>query len=146
MLAATRTVVKVSENQGRQFHKCGNNDACKFFAWADAPVAGPLRATGPPVFAPPNQAGGAPFASGKQCNCPAFAVQREVQKEGPNQGRKFWACLKPREEACGFFEWVDNNNGRSGGSGPRSGGGGGGSSGQECFKVKLIALLLCVID
>ena len=146
--AATRTVVKDNENKGRQFYKCGENDACNFFAWADAPAAGTSsRAT-------TSRAKAASSTSGKECNCPAPAVQREVQKEGPTQGQKFWACSKPQSEGCGFFEWVNNpkRGGGNGGSfsrdgatggrtgaraGGGSGGGGGGGSGQECFKVFL---------
>ena len=42
------------------------------------------------------------------CNCGNEAVQRTVQKEGPNKGRMFFTCSKPREDQCGFFEWADN--------------------------------------
>ena len=31
-----------------------------------------------------------------------------VQKEGPNTGREFYGCPKPRGEGCGFFQWVDD--------------------------------------
>lgn len=42
------------------------------------------------------------------CNCGMEAVQRTVQKGGPNKGRQFFTCSKPREDQCGFFEWADN--------------------------------------
>ena len=42
------------------------------------------------------------------CNCGTEAVQRTVQKEGPNKGRQFFTCCKPRDDQCGFFEWADN--------------------------------------
>ena len=42
------------------------------------------------------------------CNCGMDAVQRTVQKAGPNKGRQFFTCSKPREEQCGFFEWADD--------------------------------------
>jgi hypothetical protein len=32
------------------------------------------------------------------------AVQRTVQKAGPNQGKTFHTCSKPQGEQCGFFE------------------------------------------
>ena len=34
--------------------------------------------------------------------------RRTVQKEGPNKGRQFCTCSKPREDQCGFFEWADD--------------------------------------
>lgn len=55
-------------------------------------------------------------STGPLCGCQQEAVERTVFKEGPNTGRKFWACPKQRDEGCGFFEWQDdNNNGTSGG-------------------------------
>jgi hypothetical protein len=35
--------------------------------------------------------------------------RRAVTKDGPNKGRQFHCCSKPREDQCGFFEWVDEN-------------------------------------
>jgi hypothetical protein len=29
--------------------------------------------------------------------------ERQVKKDGPNQNRLFYCCLK--EDSCGFFEW-----------------------------------------
>lgn len=31
-----------------------------------------------------------------------------MKKEGPNKGRKFYVCPKPREQQCTFFEWADD--------------------------------------
>ncbi|CAI8054414.1 DNA topoisomerase 3-alpha [Geodia barretti] len=45
---------------------------------------------------------------GVVCNCGQDAVMRTVQKEGPNKGRQFCTCSKPREDQCGFFEWADD--------------------------------------
>ncbi|EYC15966.1 hypothetical protein Y032_0035g3067 [Ancylostoma ceylanicum] len=44
----------------------------------------------------------------KQCICGIAAVQRTVQKEGPNKGKKFWCCSKAmgQPDKCNFFEWV----------------------------------------
>ena len=39
----------------------------------------------------------------------AFGGRLTVLKEGPNTGREFFACSKPRSESCGFFQWVDND-------------------------------------
>ncbi|XP_063075236.1 DNA topoisomerase 3-alpha [Engraulis encrasicolus] len=43
------------------------------------------------------------------CNCNEPAVSRTVMKEGPNKGRMFHTCGKPREQQCGFFQWADEN-------------------------------------
>ncbi len=65
------------------------------------------------------------------CNCGNEAVLRTVQKEGPNKGKEFYTCSKPRDEQCRFFEWGDSvpsTNVRttaSGGVVPRRGRGGG---------------------
>lgn len=42
------------------------------------------------------------------CSCGTEAVQRTVQKEGPNKGKQFYTCPKPRDTQCGFFEWADS--------------------------------------
>jgi DNA topoisomerase-3 len=63
---------------------------------------------------------------GPQCGCQQPTVERTVFKEGPNTGRKFWSCSKPRDEGCGFFEWADGQ--QNGGAG--GGGAGGGSNGS----------------
>lgn len=52
--------------------------------------------------------------TGPCCGCQLQAVERTVFKEGPNTGRKFWACLKQRDEGCGFFEWQDESNNGNG--------------------------------
>lgn len=43
----------------------------------------------------------------KQCKCGETAKLVEVKKEGPNHGRKFYACSKPMNEQCDYFEWAD---------------------------------------
>ncbi|KAG7459996.1 hypothetical protein MATL_G00216560 [Megalops atlanticus] len=43
------------------------------------------------------------------CNCNEPAVTRTVMKDGPNKGRTFHTCGKPREQQCGFFQWADEN-------------------------------------
>lgn len=39
------------------------------------------------------------------CQCNVEAKLVTVKKEGANQGRRFWACAKPRGEQCDFFCW-----------------------------------------
>ncbi|XP_059991608.1 DNA topoisomerase 3-alpha isoform X5 [Lagenorhynchus albirostris] len=116
------TVRKEGPNQGRQFYKCSGG-GCSFFLWADS---GHPEAGGPPseVPRPPGGSLGRPPGSGKPlgrpgspgdggggacCLCSQPAVTRTVQKDGPNKGRQFHTCAKPREQQCGFFQWVDEN-------------------------------------
>lgn len=40
------------------------------------------------------------------CNCGKPAKSLTVRKDGPNQGRPFYAC-ETREKSCGFFQWGD---------------------------------------
>ncbi|SNX84481.1 related to DNA topoisomerase III alpha [Melanopsichium pennsylvanicum] len=46
----------------------------------------------------------------KTCQCGDPAVERTVNKEGPNQGRRFYTCAKPMGDPgkCNFFDWADN--------------------------------------
>ncbi|XP_019512179.1 PREDICTED: DNA topoisomerase 3-alpha [Hipposideros armiger] len=117
------TVRKEGPNQGRQFYKC-HGGSCSFFLWSDSshPEAGwtPSSTSRPPggslgcPSGPGNHPGG--FGrpgdnrgGGTSCLCSQPAVRRTVQKDGPNKGRQFHTCSKPREQQCGFFEWVDEN-------------------------------------
>jgi DNA topoisomerase-3 len=62
-----------------------------------------------------------------------------TQKEGPNQGRKFWKCQNTKNAGdCGFFEWDDEP--------PRPPGGAGGEGGgsQKCFNVSSLLLVSTV--
>lgn len=122
--AVLLTVRKDGPNQGRQFYKCSTG-ACSFFLWADSspPGAGgaldsasrlPGSSSGHPAgpghhadgFSS-NPSGGS--GSGTFCLCSHPAVTRTVQKDGPNKGRQFHTCAKPREQQCGFFQWADEN-------------------------------------
>lgn len=126
--AVLLTVRKEGPNQGRQFYKC-NGGGCSFFLWANS---SPPEAGGPPSSAsrPPGGSMGRPPATGDRrgrsgrprddsgggggggsmsCLCSQPAVTRTVQKDGPNKGRQFHTCAKPREQQCGFFQWVDEN-------------------------------------
>lgn len=116
--AVLLTVRKDGPNQGRQFYKC-NAGNCNFFLWADQPSQqGVPQIRGPPLQAP--QASHPPRSSlgfrnissnvGQvMCNCNEAAVTRTVQKDGPNKGRMFYTCGKPRDQQCGFFQWADEN-------------------------------------
>ncbi|XP_071403367.1 DNA topoisomerase 3-alpha [Centroberyx affinis] len=147
------TVRKDGPNQGRQFYKC-NGGSCNFFLWADQPSQqGPTpqgRAPPPPAprtSQPPRpsvgfgnvpggdrgRGGDADGAPGQtMCNCNEAAVMRTVQKDGPNKGRTFHTCGRPRDQQCGFFQWADENvpppvsGGLGGGFGGFSGDGGDG--------------------
>ncbi|RMC17585.1 hypothetical protein DUI87_05249 [Hirundo rustica rustica] len=117
------TVRKDGPNKGRQFYKCGSG-ACNFFLWADeqpqdggtaaprgsAPLQ-PAAGRAPAGFQRPG-GGREPSGSssaGAVCGCDQPAVTRTVQKDGPNKGRQFHTCPKPREQQCGFFQWADEN-------------------------------------
>lgn len=120
------TVRKDGPNQGRQFYKC-NSGSCNFFLWADEPSQQgapqrrePLRpAQRTPQPMRPSQGVGnmsrggrgqeASAAGHTMCNCNETAVTRTVQKDGPNKGRTFDTCGKPRDQQCGFFQWADEN-------------------------------------
>ncbi|KAM8824210.1 DNA topoisomerase 3-alpha isoform 1-T1 [Synchiropus picturatus] len=120
------TVRKDGPNQGRQFYKC-NGGTCNFFLWAGEPSQpGAPQSRGPTLpqqGAPqpprtslgfrntPGSSRGQNGGSGDQtmCNCNEAAVTRTVQKDGPNKGRMFHTCGKPREQQCGFFQWADEN-------------------------------------
>ncbi|XP_059126802.1 DNA topoisomerase 3-alpha isoform X1 [Peromyscus eremicus] len=116
--AVLLTVRKPGPNQGRHFYKCGGG-GCNFFLWADSSQP-PTSASGPS-----GNSGRYPSALGSSvdgfgslggdsdgttsCLCGQPAVTRTVQKDGPNKGRQFHTCAKPREQQCGFFQWVDEN-------------------------------------
>ncbi|XP_035316190.1 DNA topoisomerase 3-alpha isoform X2 [Cricetulus griseus] len=122
--AVLLTVRKQGPNQGRHFYKC-NGGGCNFFLWADS--SHPTGGGGPPTSAsrPPGSSMGYTSALGSNvdgfgslggdgdgstsCLCGQPAVTRTVQKDGPNKGRQFHICAKPREQQCGFFQWVDEN-------------------------------------
>ncbi|KFP87266.1 DNA topoisomerase 3-alpha, partial [Acanthisitta chloris] len=118
------TVRKDGPNRGRQFYKCGSN-TCNFFLWADeqpedrgtTALPQPAVGRGPAGFQRPGAGRGAePSGSSSLdaggttvCRCDQPAVTRTVQKDGPNKGRQFHTCPKPREQQCGFFQWADEN-------------------------------------
>lgn len=127
--AVLLTVRKEGPNQGRQFYKC-NTGNCNFFLWAvqqddQLGSAGRIESTGRPgpSYQPPRPSlsfGNTPqqrqgsrgsWGGGEEgmCNCNVPAVTRTVMKDGPNKGRAFLTCGKPRDQQCGFFQWMDEN-------------------------------------
>ncbi|XP_063995529.1 DNA topoisomerase 3-alpha [Diachasmimorpha longicaudata] len=44
------------------------------------------------------------------CDCRQPAIPLTVRKEGPNQGRMFYKCSKPKDTGCNFFLWADDAN------------------------------------
>ncbi|XP_036596629.1 DNA topoisomerase 3-alpha [Trichosurus vulpecula] len=115
------TVRKEGPNQGRQFYKC-NMGSCNFFLWADS-QQGTEMAPSSRTRTPSHFQGNSTNSGGRQnrfgnhgsnsssatCMCNQPAITRTVQKEGPNKGRQFHTCSKPREQQCGFFQWADEN-------------------------------------
>jgi len=44
-------------------------------------------------------------------NCLYDSCSLTVNKEGPNKGRPFFACQKPKTQGgCNYFAWADENN------------------------------------
>lgn len=141
------TVRKDGLNQGRKFYKCSAG-SCNFFLWADEPSPQGTSAPPPPRitqlprpslgFRNASGEGRGPQGSGEyggqtMCSCNKAAVTRTVQKDGPNKGRMFHTCGKPREQQCGFFQWADENVPPQGGfgSGHTNGGFSGGRNGKK---------------
>lgn len=120
--AVLLTVRKEGPNQGRQFYKC-NSGGCNFFLWADSSppdAGGPPSAPRPASDSPGHPPGpgdrrggssrpGDDSSGATSCLCSQPTVTRTVQKDGPNKGRQFHTCAKPREQQCGFFQWADEN-------------------------------------
>uniref|UniRef100_UPI00358E05CE DNA topoisomerase 3-alpha n=1 Tax=Myxine glutinosa TaxID=7769 RepID=UPI00358E05CE len=123
-IAILLTVRKEGANQGRKFYKC-NAGGCNFFLWADEPPA-PSDGWQPPAarqnvaqttgrsaafntHSVPVAPLGRSAISNTLCSCNLPTVTRVVQKEGPNTGRSFHTCSKPRDQQCGFFSWADEN-------------------------------------
>ncbi|CED85438.1 prokaryotic type i dna topoisomerase [Phaffia rhodozyma] len=152
--AVERTVLRDTANKGKRFWACSapQGEGCGFFEWIDDVSGEPQRQSGP--IAPSNhrpvqqQRTNSNRGDILRCQCNLTAVQRTVNKEGPNKGRVFWVCPNSEAARCKFFEWDDeriNGGGANGGGGSiRSGpnrssdrGGGptnGGGTTGECFK------------
>ncbi|KAI8796900.1 DNA topoisomerase 3-alpha [Biomphalaria glabrata] len=125
--AVILTVRKEGPNTGRQFYKCAgvNGSNCNFFLWADDSSEQPQsQSTRLPLssgnhftsLAVPNRNQGSSGGSNRNsednevlCKCGIPAKFLTVQKQGPNTGRQFYGCSKPREQSCGFFQWADDS-------------------------------------
>lgn len=119
------TVRKEGPNQGRLFYKCSNQASqCDFFLWHDEP-SGSGGGGGSC-----NRQGHGDNQGEIKCQCNQSAPLRSVQKDGPNKGRQFYVCGKPRGQQCQFFQWADETpneqqfRGRGRGRGGRGGSGG----------------------
>ena len=64
-----------------------------------------------------------------QCCGKGFAVLR-TSNTAKNPGRQFWSCPAPKEEGCGYFQWLDEPPRDGGDAG--SGGGGGDPEAPPC--------------
>nr|XP_003702899.2 PREDICTED: DNA topoisomerase 3-alpha isoform X3 [Megachile rotundata] len=109
------TVRKEGPNQGRVFYKCARRGAeCDFFLWESDDTNQTQNVASNDFSARLNQsitAGPSRISGGDvKCHCNQPAVQRTVQKEGPNKGRLFYSCPKGMNDSCNFFQWMDENN------------------------------------
>eukprot|EP00929_Paragymnodinium_shiwhaense_P111364 TRINITY_DN7933_c0_g1_i5.p1 TRINITY_DN7933_c0_g1~~TRINITY_DN7933_c0_g1_i5.p1 ORF type:complete len:851 (+),score=184.96 TRINITY_DN7933_c0_g1_i5:80-2554(+) len=43
------------------------------------------------------------------CKCGEAVREGITQKAGPNHGRPYRACARPRDKSCGFFKWMDTD-------------------------------------
>ncbi|XP_067044937.1 DNA topoisomerase 3-alpha-like isoform X2 [Acropora muricata] len=136
--ATKLTVKKDGPNKGRPFYKCANRESgCGFFLWADddsgSASSSSFNADSIPLQAsnnmnrnnhtgfysgrnlPTNGIGGSSNEADPVpcCHCRQPAASRTVSKEGPNKGRPFYCCAKPRGQGCDFFEWGDTPAGGS---------------------------------
>ena len=122
------TVQKAGQNQGKQFYACAKpkGQGCNFFQWGeegemrtDSSVMPEQSYTNP--LPPPMESSNSLLGSFIQsptvstsgdgsdvlCRCGEPGKLLTVQKAGQNQGKQFYACAKPREQGCGFFQWGD---------------------------------------
>ncbi|XP_071870527.1 topoisomerase 3-alpha isoform X1 [Bombus fervidus] len=118
------TVKKEGPNHGRIFYKCAKREnSCNFFLWASEENTQQVQ----------NNTNSSSIASTSRssvrvnsyqdvpmlphndikCHCNQNAIQRIVQKDGPNKGRPFYSCPKSINESCKFFQWADENSGNT---------------------------------
>lgn len=88
-----KTTTKPGPNKGRDFWSCSQ---CNFFCWV-----GDEQNTAPREVTKNN--------SNTVCGCGKIAVKRIVSKDGPNKGRSFAVCPNPKDSACPFFSWLDED-------------------------------------
>jgi DNA topoisomerase-3 len=105
--AVLKTVLKEGANKGRHFFSCAapRESSCNLFDWADKGLI-PIPTATQSVSHQTQQATNAAGRVGPVCRCSETSALKSVQKEGPNKGKTFWACSRPRESTCNFFEWA----------------------------------------
>ena len=107
--AATYRISRSAANPERPFFACAKDAAqrCSFFQWADTNNENQHAL---PLFQPPQgQEAGHPTNNNNAvlCHCDTPAVERKVQKQGPNQGKGFLCCAKSQtDNRCNFFLWT----------------------------------------
>jgi hypothetical protein len=105
--AICRIVAKEGPNNGRYYFSCAtqveNGNQCKYFAWEDE-LGSSAHRTDPSSKSSTAQSTTAPI-----CGCGQPAVHLRTTKEGPNNGRYFFACPAPRDDnnRCNYFVWED---------------------------------------
>ncbi|KAL9708632.1 DNA topoisomerase [Leucoagaricus gongylophorus] len=133
--ALVRTNKSGINSIGKNFYICPK-DSCGFWKWVDD-VESSVSATSSNVIVPAKrtytQTNSDPTEPTRICKCGVIGIMLTVQKEGVNQGRKFWKCRKTQNEGnCSFFEWDDELSRPPGGTG-------GGA--RKCYNV---SAWLCV--
>lgn len=98
------TVRKEGPNEGRKFYRCPKQppDKCNFFLWSETQNTSTSNSSSKRFQ--PNMENNNNVVV--MCKCSVPAKRLTVQKEGPNTGRIFYTCSKPREQSCNFFQWA----------------------------------------
>ena len=127
--AASRTVSKDGPNQGRAFFTCGNPkmDGCNFFQWIDGQrkafdsskgnvskfeKGSGMALSNAPLRHPSHisrHENNTSESKNSACLCGLPSVRLTVNKAGPNQGKTFFKCPKPKDQQCNYFEWTDKS-------------------------------------
>ncbi|KAK3730446.1 hypothetical protein QZH41_012648 [Actinostola sp. cb2023] len=146
------SVKKEGPNKGRQFYRCSQREGgCDFFLWADS---GASVSSHQSTSSSSTSTGDVDNSNETVCNCNEPAVSRTVKKDGPNQGRLFYACPKPMGQGCSFFQWADQDGppaqsrgfgttgrgtgrGRGAGTGRGAGRGSGGGKKRKCGNCRM---------
>ena len=117
---------QIGPNNGKRFYCCPRPiDHCSFLQWIEQPPNSTLFNNPTPnstLFNNPtpnstlfnnSTPNSTLFAShtdqppAPTCDCGEPCALRTTNKPGPNCGRQFYVCAKPREQQCQFFQWVD---------------------------------------
>ena len=116
---------QIGPNNGKRFYCCPRPiDHCSFLQWIEQTPNSTLFNSSPnsTLFNNPtpnstlfnnSTPNSTLFAShtdqppAPKCDCGEPCALRTTNKPGPNCGRQFYVCAKPREQQCQFFQWVD---------------------------------------